>query len=190
MKNLLWIIIVAASVVWFWYWDNIQDEMITYNDSVVDLLDKDNLPYEGYLNHLNKYYEGETVDRVKMREALDVLDSSHREIMIKTGQINTPDHEECAFFHQAFINYLDNSSEIIAKYDELTNYIESHNPGTEVDVDEVDLAISPLLAKDNELFTAITEAQSVMAKEFKFEMEWFFPDNQPSLSAHSKHLSV
>lgn len=160
MKTLLWIIIVAASVVWFWYWGNIQDEVITYNDSVVDLLDNDNLPYEG-----------ETVDIVKMREALDVLDSSHREIMIKTGQINTPDHEECAFFHQAFINYLDNSSEIIAKYDELTNYIESHNPGTEVDVDEVDLAISPLLAKDNELFTAITEAQKVMAKKFKFEME-------------------
>ena len=60
---------------------------------------------------------------------------------------------------------------VIAKYNELTNYIESHNPGTEVDVDEVDLAVSPLLAKDNELFTAITEAQKVMAKKFKFEME-------------------
>jgi hypothetical protein len=44
MKNLFWIIIVAASAVWFWYWGNIQDEVIAYNDSVVDLLDKDNLP--------------------------------------------------------------------------------------------------------------------------------------------------
>jgi hypothetical protein len=171
MKNLLWIIIVVASAVWFWYWGNIQDEVITYNDSVVDLLDKDNLPYEGYLNHLNKYFEGGTVDIVKMREALDVINSTHRGIIIKTGQISVPDHEECSIFHQAFMKYLDNSSEIIAKYDELTNYIESHNPGTEVDVDEVDLAISPLLAKDKELFTAITEAQSVMAREFKFEME-------------------
>ena len=145
--------------------------MIAYNDTVVDLLDKDNLPYEGYLNHLNKYYEGGTVDIVKMREALDVLDSTHRGIIIKIGQINIPDHEKCILFHQTFINYLDNSSEIIASYDELTNYIESHNPGTEVDVDEVDLAISPLLAMDNELFAAITEAQKVMAREFKFEME-------------------
>jgi hypothetical protein len=109
-----------------------------------------------------------------MREALDVIDSTHRGIIIKTGEINIPDHEECTFFHQAFMKFLDNSSEIIAKYNELTNYIESHNPGTEVDVDEVDLAISPLLAKDNELFTAITEAQKIMAKKFKFEMEWFF----------------
>ena len=171
MKNLLWIIIVAVPVVWFWYWGNIQDEVITYNDSVVDLLDKDNFAYEGYLNYLNKYYEGEAVDIVKMREALDMLDSTHRGNIIKTGQIDIPDHEECILFHQAFINYLDNSSEIIASYDELTNYIESHNPGTEVDVDEVDLAISPLLAKDNELLTAITEAQSIMAKEFKFEMD-------------------
>jgi len=122
-------------------------------------------------NHLNKYYEGGTVDIVKMREALDALDSTHRGIIIKTGQISVPDHEECTFFHQAFIKYLANSSEIIAKYDELTNYIESHNPGTEVDVDEVDLAVSPLLTKDNELFTTITEAQKVMAKNFKFEME-------------------
>jgi hypothetical protein len=171
MKNLLWIIIVAASAVWFWYWGNIQDEVITYNDSVVDLLDKDGLSYEGYLNHLNKYYEGGTVDIVKMREALDALDSTHRGIIIKTGQISVPDHEECTFFHQAFIKYLANSSEIIAKYDELTNYIESHNPGTEVDVDEVYLAISSLLAKDKEFFTAIAEAQMVMAKKFKFEME-------------------
>jgi len=171
MKNLFWIIIVAASAVWFWYWGNIQDEVITYNDSVVDLLDKDGLSYEGYLNHLNKYYEGGTVDILKMREALDALDSTHREIIIKSGQISVPDHEECTFFHQAFMKYLANSSEIIAKYDELTNYIESHNPGTEVDVDEVDLAVSPLLTKDNELFTTITEAQKVMAKKFKFEME-------------------
>lgn len=171
MKNLLWIVIIAASVVWYWYWGNIQDEVIAYNDSVVDLLDKDNLPYQGYLNHLSKYYEGEAVDIVRMRESLDVLDSTHRGIIIKAGQINIPDHEECILFHQAFIKYLDNSSEIIASYDELTDYIESHNPGTEVDVDDVDLAISSLLAKDNKLMTAITEAQNAMAKEFKFEME-------------------
>ena len=171
MKNLLWIIIVAVSMVWFWYWGNIQDEVIAYNDGVIDLLDEDNLPYEGYLNHLNKYYEGETVDITEMRDALDVIDSTHRNVIIKTGQINIPDHEECNLFHQAFINYLDNSTEIIARYDELTDYIESHNPGTEVDVDEVDLAIKPLLARDDELFANIAEAQNVMAKEFNFEME-------------------
>ncbi len=171
MKNLLWIIIVAVSVVWFWYWGNIQDEVIAYNDGVIDLLDEDNLPYEGYLNHLNKYYEGEAVDITEMRDALDVIDSTHRNVIMKTGQINIPDHEECNLFHQAFIKYLDNSTEIIAKYDELTSYIESHNPGTEVDVDEVDLAITPLLARDNELFANIAEAQNVMAKEFNFEME-------------------
>jgi len=171
MKNLLWIIIVAVSVVWFWYWGNIQDEVIAYNDAVIDLLDEDNLPYEGYLNHLNKYYEGETVDITEMRDALDVIDSTHRNVIMKTGQINIPDHEECNLFHQAFIKYLDNSTEIIARYDELTDYIESHNPGTEVDVDEVDLALRPLLEKDNKLFSGIAEAQNVMAKEFNFEME-------------------
>lgn len=158
------------SVVWFWYWGNIQDEVISYNDGVIDLLDEANLHYEGYLNHLNKYYDGETVDIEKMREALAVLDSSHRNVIIKTGQVNIPDHEECNLFHQAFIKYLDNSSEIIARYDEVTSYIESHNPGTEVDI-EVDLAINPLLEKDNELFAGITDAQNVMAKKFDFDLE-------------------
>lgn len=171
MKNLLWIIIVAVSVAWYWYWGNIQDEVITYNDGVIGLLDEDNFPYEGYLNHLNKYYAGETVDITEMREALDVLDSTHRNIIIKAGQVNIPDYEECNLFHQAFINYLDNSSEIIAKYDEITGYIEAHNPGTEVDVDEVDLAIRPLLAIDNKLFAGISEAQNAMAKEFNYEVE-------------------
>lgn len=158
------------SVVWFWYWGNIQDEVISYNDGVIDLLDEANLHYEGYLNHLNKYYDGETVDIEKMREALAVLDSSHRNVIIKTGQVNIPDHEECNLFHQAFIKYLDNSSEIIARYDEVTSYIESHNPGTEVDI-EVDLAINPLLEKDNELFAGITDAQNVMDKKFDFDLE-------------------
>ena len=171
MKNLLWIIIVAVSVVWFWYWGNVQDEVIAYNDGVIDLLDEDNFPYEGYLNHLNIYYEGETVDIAEMRAALGILDSTHRNIIIIAGQINIPDHEECILFHQAFIKYLDNSTEIIARYNELTSYIESHNPGTEVDVDEVDLALMPLLEKDNKLFSGIAEAQNVMAKEFNFEME-------------------
>ena len=144
--------------------------MISYNDGVIDLLDEANLHYEGYLNHLNKYYDGETVDIEKMREALAVLDSSHRNVIIKTGQVNIPDHEECNLFHQAFIKYLDNSSEIIARYDEVTSYIESHNPGTEVDI-EIDLAINPLLEKDNELFAGITDAQNVMAKKFDFDLE-------------------
>ena len=171
MKNLLWIFIVAASVIWYWYWGNIQDEVIAYNDGVIDLLDEANLHYEVYLNHLNKYYDGEKVDIGEMREALDVLDSTHRNVIIKTGQLNIPDHEECNVFHQAFIKYLDNSSEIIARYDEITSYIESRNPATEGDVEEVDLVINPLLEKDNNLFTGITDAQNVMAKKFKFDLE-------------------
>jgi len=171
MRNLLWIIIVAVSAIGYWYWGNIQDEVISYNDGVIDLLDEAKQPYEGYLNHLNKYYEGEIVDLEKMHEALDVLDSGHRNVVMKTGQIDVPDFEECNVFHQAFIQYLDNSSEIIAAYDAITNYIESHNPATEVDTDEIDLVLSDLLAKDNSLFVGITDAQNVMAKKFNFELE-------------------
>jgi tRNA/tmRNA/rRNA uracil-C5-methylase (TrmA/RlmC/RlmD family) len=106
-----------------------------------------------------------------MREALAVLDSAHRDVITKAGQVTIPDCEECNVFHQAFNKYLDNSSEIIAKYDEIVNYIESHNPGTEVDVDDIDLLLNPLLEKDNELFASVTAAQDAMAKKFKFDLE-------------------
>lgn len=85
MKNLLWIIIVVASAIGYWVWGNTQDEVITYNDGVIALLDENNLHYEGVVNHLNQYYGGETVDVEKMREALNTLDSAHRDIIIKTG---------------------------------------------------------------------------------------------------------
>ena len=49
--------------------------------------------------------------------------------------------------------------------------LKSHNPATEGDVEGVDLVINPLLEKDNNLFTGITDAQNVMAKKFKFDLE-------------------
>ena len=171
MKNLLWLIIVVASAIGYWYWGNIQDEVISYNDVVIDLLDDDNIHYEGVVNHLNQYYDGETVDIEKMREAINVLDSSHRDIITKTGQINVPDYEECNNFQKAFVQFMDNSSNIITAYDGITNYIESHNPATETDLDEVGTALNDLLAKDNELFVGINDAQKVMAEKFKFELE-------------------
>lgn len=69
MKNLLWIIVVVVASIGYWYWGNIQDEVIAYNDGVIDLIDEDNLHYEGVIFHLGKYYDGETVETEKMREA-------------------------------------------------------------------------------------------------------------------------
>lgn len=171
MKNLLWIIVVVVSAIGYWYWGNTQDEVIAYNDGVIELLAEDNRHYAGVVNHLEQYYAGETVDVEKMREALNTLDSTHRDVIIKTGQITVPDYETCNVFHTAFVNFLDNSTGIIAAYDVITNHIESHNPGSEVDLEEIDVTLNSLLAKDEELFTEITDAQILMAKKFKFDLE-------------------
>ncbi|MFT5426711.1 MAG: hypothetical protein ACI9ZT_001657 [Gammaproteobacteria bacterium] len=156
---------------WFWNEGKTQDEVIAYNDGVIALLEEDNRDYADVVNHLNQYYAGETVDIEKMREALNTFDSTHRDVIIKTGQVTVPDYDTCNAFHVAFVNFLDNSTNIIAAYDVITNHIESHNPGSEVDLEEIDATLNSLLAKDEALFTEIIDAQILMAKKFKFDLE-------------------
>ena len=97
---------------------NTQDEVIAYNDGVIELLDEDNRHYVDVVNHLNQYYAGETVDVEKIREALNTLDSTHRDVIIKTGQVTVPDYETRNMSHAAFVNFLDNGTNIITAHDE------------------------------------------------------------------------
>lgn len=90
---------------------------------------------------------------------------------MKAGQMNIPDHEECNIFHQAFIEFLDNSTEIVSAYDVITTHIESHNPATEADLLEVDATLNALLENDGALFGGVTDAQKGMAEKFGYELE-------------------
>ncbi len=175
MKTILSIVIVFLVVILFatgyWYWGKIQDRVVAYNDSMITLLDYEENLHEAVVNHLNQYYAGEAVDIEKMREALNTFDAAHRDIITGTGQITVPDYETCDAFHTAFVNFLDNGIGVIAAYDAIVDHIASHNSVPETDVKEIEVTLNNLLKKDEKLFTDITDAQILMAKEFKFDLE-------------------
>lgn len=163
----LFVVIIGAG----WYLYDRQNKVIEFNERIVELMVEINTYFDGYINHLDKYHEGEEVDTVQMRTELNNLRLNSESAMTRVQQIAVPDDPECKEFYSAFTKYLEYNSKIIAAYDTVTNYIESHNPGTEEDFIEIDIILDPFIAGDDSLFQEIVTTQEDMAEKFDFELQ-------------------
>jgi hypothetical protein len=56
MKNVLWISIVAVIYAGYLWFGKIQDEVIAFNDGLIDLLEQEEKSFTDYIDHLEKYY--------------------------------------------------------------------------------------------------------------------------------------
>ncbi len=171
MRTILGVILLVVIIGAGWYIYDRQNKVIAFNDHIVDLMTQTNTYFDGYINHLDKYYEGKTIDIAQMKTELDKLGKNTDSVMTTAKQIAVPDHPECREFYSAFTKYLEYNSYIVTAYGAVMDYIESHNPGTENDFVEVGTILDPFISGDDALFQEIATTQEQMAKKFDFRLE-------------------
>ena len=171
MKNVLWIAIAAVIFAGYTWFGKIQDEVIVFNDNLIDLLEQEEKSFTNYIDYLEKYYMHEVIDVEQMNIALNALATNHASISGHIKQMDVPNYEVCRTFHTTVVNFLDNDARIITIYADVSKYIESNNPGTEPDIDEISVMLDPLLELNDSIFNEIIIAQKNMSDKFRFKLE-------------------
>src|SRR5690606_24847256 len=104
---------------------------------LIDLLEQEEKSFTDYIDHLEKYYAFEEVDVDQMNIVRDTLAQDNKSISGQARQIVVPDYEVCKSFHIAVMNFLENDARIIKTYADINEHIESNNPGTDIDINEI-----------------------------------------------------
>jgi hypothetical protein len=171
MKNVLWIVVAAVIFAAYTYFSKIQDEIITFNDAVIDLLEQDEESFSSFVNYLKKYYGYEEIDVKQMNIVLDTLSENHQSIVDKTTRIIIPDYDVCREFHAVVMKFMDNDANIIIVYTDIIKYIGANNPGTEADLYEIANMLDPYLELNESIFNEVEVAQKSMSDKFRFKLE-------------------
>lgn len=171
MRNVLWIAIVAVIYAGYLWFGKIQDEVIAFNDGLIDLLELEEKSFTDYIVHLEKYYAYEEIDPEQMKIVRDTLAQDNRSISEQAKQIVVPDYKVCRTFHAAVMNFLENDARIIQTYTDINEHIESNNPGTDTDINEIFVMLEPLLELNDTAFNQIIIAQKEMSDQFRFKLE-------------------
>ena len=124
-----------------------------------------------YIDYLEKYYAFEEIDVNQMNIVGDTLAQDNRSISGQAKQIVMPEYEACRTFHTAVMNFLENDARIIQTYADINKHIESNNPGTDTDINEVFVMLEPLLEQNDTAFNQIIVAQKEMSDKFRFKLE-------------------
>ncbi len=147
------------------------DEVITFNNQMIDINDSVELQFGEFVQEMELYYAGESVD-------IPTLEMEHTELMqqLETGQtqlaeLTVPDCDECRDFHAALVAYNENSYKIGEAYDDIIDYVKEHNPPTDADLDYIDNALEELIQQDEILFEQVIEQQDIIANKFDITIE-------------------
>ena len=171
MKNVLWIAIVAVIFTGYIWFGKVQDEVIAFNDGLIDLLEQEEKSFADYIDYLEKYYAYEEIDVDQINIAQDTLAENNNSISEQARKIIVPDYKECMTFHAAVMNFLENDARIIQTYADINKHIESNNPGTDTDINEIFVMLEPLLEQNDTRFNEIIVAQKGMSDKFRFKLE-------------------
>jgi hypothetical protein len=79
----------------------------------------------------------------------DTLAQNNKSITGQAKQVVVPDYEVCRTFHTAVMNFLENDARIIQTYADINKHIESNNPGTDTDINEIFVMLEPLLEQND-----------------------------------------
>ena len=165
------IVVVAGGIVGYRILFVDTDEVIGFNDTVVDVVEKADAGFHPFVAELEKYSEGGSVDVEMLTQIRDSLESNLTRNRNRLQSVEIPEDEICQGFHAACVAYVDNSMTIAEKYKEVIEYISAHNPGDKENSDAVDELLDDLITKDQELLQAIGQHQEKMAKEFDIKLE-------------------
>jgi hypothetical protein len=100
MKNPLWIVIAAVIFSGYAWFGKIQDEVIAFNDTVIDLLEQEERIFTEYVAYLEKYYAGEEIDMEQMDTVLNALSVNHQSISGRMKQLAVPTMMPAVHFMQ------------------------------------------------------------------------------------------
>ena len=148
------------------------DEVLKYNDAMVDLIDGMNQSFDPFLATVGPYHDGEEVDIDEMDTELEKLVASVKMYKDQIKQLEVPEEPVCTNFHQACLSYINNAQEICVKYDEMVDYMADNNPATQADMAAAEAIVDPLAQRDEQLFQKVISSQETMARKFNFELEY------------------
>ena len=148
------------------------DEVIGFNDTLVDVVAASDENFSATGNYLDQYYAGEEIDVAALKSARDQLESNVRKDLQILSEVTVPEDEVCVRFHGDAVRYIENSLKMTESYAEAIDYISVHNPGTEADWEVVDKILETVIASDEICFSAVSHSQQAMAEKYNFDLEY------------------
>ncbi len=147
------------------------DEVINFNNTLVELSEKSDEKYKPFNEMFAAYYDEKEIDIKKLSDLRDTLESELSNDLQSIKDLQVPDDELCKDFHKEFVAYHKNSVEIARKYTEVLAYAAKHNPPAEKDVEAVDKILKGPQEIEDLILKNIEELQERMAKKFDLEIQ-------------------
>ncbi len=146
-------------------------EVGRFNDKLVDLAMNTDSAFTGYVQLLERYISGESVDPTAMageqKKLMDVVEKNQKEVV----DVGVPDCDLCRQFRAGVTEYLANSHQIVEQYAKINAYAAQHMPASQADVSHVEGLLAALQAEDEALFNQVGQLQKKMADEYDLELE-------------------
>ncbi|MBN1672488.1 MAG: hypothetical protein JXR37_15715 [Kiritimatiellae bacterium] len=147
------------------------DEVVRFNDKLVDMVAQADKRFETLGGNLRQYSMGQAVDVAQMSQARDNVEKKVRQDLTALQQAKVPDNALCKEFHTTCVQYVENSISVAETYKDVIAHIAAHNPGEQTDRDTVDGLLAEVIAKDQALFKAVGVAQKKLATKFDFKLK-------------------
>ncbi len=164
-------IVILAGIGIFSLINSGSDNVLNYNDKIVDLLTAMDNSFTNYVSEFDKYYERKAVDvELLDREAnkiKEVTDRTKNDVL----NINVPDYDICREFHRVALNYIENRIDFYEVYFELNEYIKIYSPSEMHDLQYVDNKLDPRYIERDIIIDELIVVQERMADQFDFEFE-------------------
>jgi hypothetical protein len=114
-----------------------QGEVLKFNDTTVDILNKYEDPFEPLFVHFAPYFEGEQVNVEQIRQALTTVRSTVGTMNSEIQGLSVPDAELCKNFHSSVVAFAKMHETACDQIDTVLEYVATHNPPSDADTQEV-----------------------------------------------------
>jgi hypothetical protein len=172
MKKALLLVLVLAGVGFGLFQSYSQEQVVEFNDALVDLLAESQQPFEPFWEALLPWTSGEKVDPAQLEDLLTKIESSHNTAMNELAALEIPGKALCDDYFAAVRDYITIDGELIVAYRDLVDYVGSHNPAkSEADLNYISELVDPLNERQELAFTRAQEVQADLAKKHDFELQ-------------------
>lgn len=147
------------------------NEVIGYNDELVDMVQRSDQRFVPIGEHLDTYASGGGVDLASMGRAQSSLVKGIRDDRERLSSMTVPDSDLCRRFHDACVRYVENSLALAEKYKFVIAHINENPDPSDESVAFVHGLIADLLEKDEKLFEEVLSAQRAMAEKYDLQLQ-------------------
>lgn len=171
MKKVLGFVVTLAVIGYAVFTEFRSDQVVDYNDRVVDLLGESQMPFEPFWEVLQPWFEGGQIVHADLAGTIDTIQSEHDRVLTELSTIEVPGSEECQSFHAAVMRYIEMDAEIIAAYRQVSDFVAAHNPTSlEADYDQVSLLVDGLHNAQEVVFQEVLDLQGALAEAHDLEL--------------------